>query len=213
MTRDNTIAALLETFQECTSRGENAMLFLETRNGVQFANLRVKLPASTSDKTFLGSTAKKKSPSTLKRDKVRLVNYLKKKSLQDSWKLNATSTPATKAPPFPASCSLVLETPKEVSCENGSVDCRAGDQDAEMNSDSEKKQTTQRLSQEDRLFLENLIDKSLNKFDNLLEKTDDTLVENDNDDDEINEDDSEDNIEAAKKWTMQQKLSLSNRKS
>ena len=115
--------------------------------------------------------------------------------------------------PFPASCSLVLETPKEVSCENGSVDCRAGDQDAETNSDSEKKQTTQRLSQEDRLFLENLIDKSLNKFDNLLEKTDDTLVENDNDDDEINEDDSEDNIEAAKKWTMQQKLSLSNRKS
>ena len=37
MNRDNTITALLETFQECKKRGERATLFLETRNGEEFA--------------------------------------------------------------------------------------------------------------------------------------------------------------------------------
>ena len=40
------------------------MLFLETRNGAEFATLRVMLPSSqtsrTPDKNFLGSTAKEK---------------------------------------------------------------------------------------------------------------------------------------------------------
>ena len=201
--------ALLETFQECTRRGENTTVFLETRNGAQFVNLRVKLPASSSDKSFLGSTTKKKSPSTRKRDRERLINYVKKKSLQESWKENQTSTHILKTTPeevqvldqpFPASCSFVMETSNEVSCEDGDGDLRAGDKDAETN--SEKTQTKQGLSRQD-------FDQILKKFDKLLE----TRAEKNNDDDAINEEDSNDNIEAAKKWTIQQKLSLANRKS
>ena len=58
MNSDNTIMALLETFQECKKRGESATLFLETRNGDEFATLNVKLPR-TPDETFLGSAKKK----------------------------------------------------------------------------------------------------------------------------------------------------------
>ena len=43
MNRD-TITRLLKTFQECVENGEQARLFLETRNGEQFANLSVKVP-------------------------------------------------------------------------------------------------------------------------------------------------------------------------
>ena len=121
---NSTITALLETFQEFTTRGEKATLFLETRNGVEFATLQVKLPASHTTRTpagtNLGSSAKKrKSPSTLKRDRERLVNY-RNKSLQDSWGLK-TSTPSIKATlvsqPLPASCSSVVETLNEVGCD------------------------------------------------------------------------------------------------
>ena len=126
MTSDTTIKALLETFQECTTRGENATLILETRNGVQFATLKVKLPVSptsrTPAKTRVGSTAtKRKSPSTLKRDRERLENYVKNKSLQESWGPTTSTPTINKNPqvsqPVQASCSLVMEMPNEVSCD------------------------------------------------------------------------------------------------
>ena len=81
MIGNDTITALLETFQGCKERGEKATLFLETRNGVQFATFKVKLPVShRTVKTSLES-AKKKSPSTVKRDKERLEKFNQRKKL------------------------------------------------------------------------------------------------------------------------------------
>ena len=43
MNRD-TVNRLVETYHECVASGEKASLFLETRNGLQFANLSVQVP-------------------------------------------------------------------------------------------------------------------------------------------------------------------------
>ena len=92
---------------QCRERGEQATLFLETRDGGEFATLRVNLPGShrshSAGKTVLGSTKNKtpnKSPSTLKRDRERLINFIKKKR-QESWSDNKTSTPLTKIQSLP----------------------------------------------------------------------------------------------------------------
>ena len=97
MIGNDTITALLEGFQESKERGEQAMLFLETRNGVQFATLKVKLPDSHKTvKTSLES-AKKKSPSTVKRDKERLEKFNQRKKLfQENCSFRVTSTPSSK---------------------------------------------------------------------------------------------------------------------
>ena len=138
MTTD--ITALLETFHGFTTRGEKAKLFLETKNGVEVATLRVKLPASNAEQTensFLGSAkkkwVKKKSPSTIKRDRERLASYTnKKKSLLESWGPSGTSTPAIKPPaPFTESCRFIMEKPIEGSCENESMESKSGEQDAD----------------------------------------------------------------------------------
>ena len=109
MNRDNTITALLETFQECKKRGERATLFLETRNGDEFATLRVKLPR-TSGKASLGS-AKKKSPSSVKRDTARLEKYQKEKKFQETWKPKETSTPMKEIALPGLACSIVESIP------------------------------------------------------------------------------------------------------
>ena len=99
MTGENTITTLLGIFQECKKRGDKASLFLETRNGEEFATFRVSLSAShtvrTPEKPSFGTTTKTKSPSTLKRDRKRLDNY-RQKALEKSWDPAETSTPAMK---------------------------------------------------------------------------------------------------------------------
>ena len=99
MTGENTITTLLRIFQECKKRGEKASLFLETKNGEEFATFRVNLSAShtvrTPEKPSFGTTAKRKSPSTLKRDRKRLENY-RTKSLEKSCDPVKTSTPVMK---------------------------------------------------------------------------------------------------------------------
>ena len=96
MIGNDTITALLETFQESKERGEQATLILETRNGVQFATFNVKLPDShRTVKTSLES-ARKKSPSTVKRDKERLEKFnQRKKLLQEDYSFKC-STPSSK---------------------------------------------------------------------------------------------------------------------
>ena len=84
MNRD-TINRLLETFQESAARGEQASLFLETRNGKQFGTLSVRIP----DDRLFGTTstlgsARKKSPSTMRRDQHRLREFLQRKASQDA---------------------------------------------------------------------------------------------------------------------------------
>ena len=140
MTEENAITALLETFRECKKRGEKATLFLETRNGNEFATFRIKLSAChtprTPDNTFLGS-GKKKSPSTLKRDRRRLSSFRKKNFLQEYSAPIETSTPSMKTPlqqkttlpnlpnpPLPASCSLIVKMTNEANC---GLDSTAGE--------------------------------------------------------------------------------------
>ena len=107
-----TVKKLLETFQECVARGDQASLFLETRNGNQFANFSVKMPV-TKPGTFKNKniSRSRKSPSTVRRDKLRLEKYLQRKTTQGSWSPAATSTPEKESsPPNLASCSQNVET-------------------------------------------------------------------------------------------------------
>ena len=107
MIGNDTITALLETFQESKERGEQATLILETRNGVQFATFKVKLPDShRTVKTSLES-ARKKSPSTVKRDKERLEKFNQRKTLfHGNGSFRATSTPSSKCELLEAQVSL-----------------------------------------------------------------------------------------------------------
>ena len=98
MTGVNTINVLLEAFQECRRRGDWATLFLETKNGAEFATLKVKMPAShmspTLGKTFHGSAAKRKSPSAVRRDRERMEKFVVGKRLQETRHPEKPSTPS-----------------------------------------------------------------------------------------------------------------------
>ena len=100
MTGDNTINVLLETFQQCRRRGDWATLFLETRNGEEYATFKMKLPTSRENgspgTTFFGSAAKNKSPSRVRRDKKRMETFITKKRLQESWSPKTPVTPSMK---------------------------------------------------------------------------------------------------------------------
>ena len=100
MDGDNAINKLLLTFQEFTKRGDTASLFLETRDGLQYGTLRVKLPVSKEPGTpdtksykqarARVSKSKSKSPSTLRRDKERLAGYKMRKTIMNT---SHSSTP------------------------------------------------------------------------------------------------------------------------
>ena len=111
MNRD-TINRLLETFQESAARGEQARLFLETRNGHHFANFSVRMPVAKPETIRWSKT--RKSPSTVRRDQTRMKTYLQKKAFQESWCPSqfTTSTPA-KEPVLPdlACSSQSVEVP------------------------------------------------------------------------------------------------------
>ena len=106
MNRD-TITRLLKTFQECVENGEQARLFLETRNGEQFANLSVKVPV-VKPGTFQTNTSRsrnRKSPSSIRRDQNRLKTYLQRKTFQETWSPGKTSTPAKEVSQPDLACS------------------------------------------------------------------------------------------------------------
>ena len=188
MTGNNVITALLETFQEIKKRGEQATLFLETRNGDKFATLSVKLPAGdkpgTLRKTSLGSS-KKKSPSTLKRDKERLEKFVLKKTTKETWNPDASST-SNKSQGMVT--QALEDEPKNILSDN--------DQENKVE-DTIPKDV---LSKEDGEWISNILDKSLDKtpLENMdqREKTDEKANEND------------DHMEDAKIWAMKQKQSV-----
>ena len=185
MTGNNVITALLETFQEIKKRGEQATLFLETRNGDEFATLSVKLPAGdkpgTLRKTSLGSS-KKKSPSTLKRDKERLEKFVLKKTTKE------TSNPDASIKSQGVVTQALEDEPKNILSDN--------DQENKVEDTIPKNV----LSKEDREWISNILDKSLDKtpLENMdqREKTDEKANEND------------DHMEDAKIWAMKQKQSV-----
>ena len=117
MTGDTTINMLLDAFQECKQRGDWATLFLETKNGEDFGTLKVKLSGPRTRRTpgqaSFGSSPKKKTPSTLRRDRARLEKFMKERRIQETWVPKTTTTPSTK--------SLAMDFP---ALENKSVDDR-----------------------------------------------------------------------------------------
>ena len=210
MNGGNTINALLEAFKGCRERGEQATLFLETRDGGEFATLRVNLPAShkshSASKTVLGSTKNKtpnKSPSTLKRDRERLINFIKKKR-QESWSDNETSTPLTKIQSLPEPVHSQPGTP--------AMDNKVCDEvvDNEKRADESDEKEEKGWSQEDFEIFKKLLKESFSKFPTksdilrIGEKTKDEKS------DVENEEDNE-NLEDAKLWAKNQKSTWLNK--
>ena len=201
MIGNDTITALLETFQESKERGEQATLILETRNGVQFATFKVKLPDShRTVKTSLES-AKKKSPSTVKRDKERLEKFnQRKKLLQEDCSFKC-STPSSKY-------ELQEEQDSNQDMVTPALDNEMVKRASET-VDEEPGDTTD-FEQDDVEKLENSLSKALKKANaecdqilqdlmaNMITKSDISKS-----DDKIEEDN--DNIEDAKLWAMNQK--------
>ena len=216
MNSDNTITALLETFQECKKNGKSATLFLETRNGDEFATLSVKLPR-TPGKTFLGS-AKKKSPSSLKRDKARLEKFRKEKRFQETWSPKETSTPKkeTAKPGLLCSTHSVEVTP---SVEKYVKEGRPGQQDEDLEKNEaieneiehSKQDRDEREKVGERFFKNNDEIETLRKV--IMEAYQGTANEIDLgrtaiQNDESENEDKTDNIEGAKLWAIRQKQSL-----
>ena len=185
MTGDNTINVLLEAFQECRRRGDWATLFLETKNGNEFATLKVKMPAShTSTKlgnTFHGSAAKRKSPSAVRRDRERMEKFVVGKRLQETWPPEKSSTPSIKLqfqerniPSVDNKQTTVSESPEPVIDKPETLEPRQEDEkvkecemsnleDHETNAnDKLDKKNGKGLSEED-------FNKLLEKFDKILD--------------------------------------------
>ena len=207
---DTTIKKLLEVFQECTRRGEQAKLILETRNGMTFTNFSVKIPVSRPGMT--STLSKKKTPSTLRRDQERMAKFLQKKTSQGSF---STSTPLPKTfnPTMPTSSSQALETTSEAdsgSCETAGLDTRATEQNGD---DTETTKEKKGWTEEDFAQFSKLLKESSR---GTLKKSDildlDLNLENQKKDDNDIIDENSDYLEAAKKWTVQQKLSLTKKK-
>ena len=134
---ESTVNKLLEAFQECTSRGDQAKLFLETRNGMVFVNFAVnlRLPVSRPGNCSTFNKKKKKTPSTLRRDQERMEKFWQRKKE----KTFLTSTPKSQNAEVPSSAlpassnSPDKETPNTaadtVGWETSGPDTRARKQD------------------------------------------------------------------------------------
>ena len=104
----DSINLLLETFREYARRGDQARLFLESRNGQQFGTLTVRILGVTPGPTSPLGTHRRKSPSTVRRNQERLRNFLKKKSSQDSLGSSSVTSTSTGTPSFcstPTTCT------------------------------------------------------------------------------------------------------------
>ena len=142
MNRD-TVNRLVETYHECVASGEKASLFLETRNGLQFANLSVQVPVvkpGTSQKNMQRSR-NRKSPSKVRRNQKRLKMFLQRKTFENTWSPGESSIPV-KEPSQPdlACCtqsgeSSTLDEQKIVNIVNSE------ENDLENDGNSEKENT------------------------------------------------------------------------
>ena len=205
----NAINDFLVAFHGCERRGETATLFLETRNGDTFATLRSKLPTSdprsksSPGKTFLGS-ARKKSPSTLRRDRERLEKFVKRKSLQETWHPTVTSTPAMTKQDLPVHSTPALDTKLATiaseTVHDDIVDKVDHSDDENKSVENEKVEDASNL---DWKMINKIIDKSLAKWHKenaeILDNSVTVVRKNEN------ENDSSDNLEEAKIWAQNQK--------
>ena len=204
MNGDNsdTITKLLDTFQECKRRGDQAKLFLETRNGSVFANLVVELPVSPPGRRPFKN--KKKTPSSLRRDLERMEKFIQRKKSEETF---CTSTPEKSNQPSIASSSTsdmdASGAADSISCETPELDSRAGNQDDETEQTTPADEGTN-INQE--IFKsKERFEVFLKQMDNIIQRTiKETINEQLSNSDMVNND----NIEDAKKWAVNQKQSL-----
>ena len=147
-----TFNRLLEVFQECTRLGEEAGLFLETRNGLVSANLSVKLPVPRPGNSSTFIQAKKKTPSTLRRDRERKFLHRKTNST-----FSATSTPNQNVVNLKPADSISWDTPDQ--------DFGTREEEGEMTLETAAK-TKPGLSDENWKIMERLMDTKMRRFDN-----------------------------------------------
>ena len=97
---NKTLVQLMDFFQESRRKGESAQLFLETRNHMQFATLKVQLsphhhqpnhPHPRQPQPF----KKRKSPSQLRRDHARLRKFREKAGVFDAEPTTTPPSPPT----------------------------------------------------------------------------------------------------------------------
>ena len=214
MAGNEAITALLETFQGCTKRGESATLFLETKNGHEFATLKVKL-AARPGRTSIG-LARKKSPSTVRRDKARMEKFVQAKTLQETWCPPATSTPSLKIDNLAEQDVVVQALVNEDKLDN--VVDKQEKSDEKMPNENDMKME-KAGSQLDQKMIDEIIDKSVakngkelmtnfNKINDLLN----SMLSDVTGDKKNLEYDISDNLEEAKLWAINQKQSLANKK-
>ena len=212
MNGDNsdTITKLLDTFQECKRRGDQAKLFLETRNGSVFANLVEELPVSPPGRRPFKN--KKKTPSSLRRDHERMEKFIQRKKSEETF---STSTPEKSNQPSIASTTSDMDASgaaDSISCETPELDSRAGNQDDETEQTTPADEGTN-INQE--IFKsKERFEVFLKQMDNIIQRTiKETINEqlsNSVTEERINDEDmvNNDNIEDAKKWAVNQKQSL-----
>ena len=218
------INLLLETFREFTSRGDHATLFLEARDGKQFGTLRVKIPdAGRTPTRRLGTSGRKKSPSTVRRNQDRLRRFLARKTSQDSLGSPSSSTCSTPTLKngLTSSSQVTLDKPvKDVSSEelDKSIEKEALIENQEHNGDDQDavKKVEQGTLSTETVFGEGwwhaIKDKEawLKDFEKICDRVGKQFVlkhENDNVDNngENDMDNDDDNIEDVKKWALMQK--------
>ena len=213
---DDTVTKLLEAFQECRKRGDQARLFLETRNGRVFANLAVEMPASHP----VLRPVKTKTPSSRRRDRKRMENFLQRRKYQQTF---STSTPEKSNQPLITSSISDVE-PSSItdttSCEIPQLDSRAGnrDQDPEETTPAEEKPNfLDELLKNKEMFedfkkalhegISQAIPKAIKEIPKAM-KTSMNEIQFENNSVTENRIDDEDNIEDAKMWAISQKQSM-----
>ena len=207
------INLLLETFREFTSRGDHATLFLEARDGKQFGTLRVKIPdAGRTPTRRLGTSGRKKSPSTVRRNQDRLRRFLARKTSQDSLGSPSSSTCSTPTLKngLTSSSQATLDKPvKDVSSEepDKSIEKEALIENQEHNGDDQDE--VKKFGQG---WWHAIKDKEawLKDFEKICDRVGKQFVmkhENDNveKNGENDMDKDDDNIEDVKKWALMQK--------
>ena len=151
------INLMLDTFQELRRRGDQARLFLETRNGEQFGTLQIRIPKGKPGAP--NTTHKSKSPSTVRRNQQRMKSFIERKILQESLgSPSARSTPISRPGQTRSSQDIWVTMPvKEALDKDGleqqaSVNCEIEDKekkhaDNETNNDTVNRGNSRSLGQ------------------------------------------------------------------
>ena len=151
---------------------------------------------------------RRKSPSTLRRDKERQKEFLLRKDLSRSWQptTTATSTPAFKNQ-NQSDGDNVLEEEKETENSLEYQDESENDNVLEKHSHKEDKERglVKRLSKEDKEWFENMLDRTIDKN---MDKHGHGQIEILPNETKEEDHDNNDNMEEVKLWAMKQKQSF-----